>query len=450
VRFTLKGYAGVAGFTDSRAVSRSPRVLRVLSVVGTRPEAIKMAPVVLALEARDDVQHRLCVTAQHRQMLDEVLDLFGPEPAFDLDIMGRASCLHESAAEIMRGLAPVLADERPDWVVVQGDTTTAAIGAVAAFYAGARVAHVEAGLRTHNTREPFPEEVNRRIAGVVTELHLAPTSAARDNLLREGVAPSTVVVTGNPVIDALHLARTMPLPPGSIAERLPPGRRIVLLTTHRRESFGPPLESICAAVADLTRLAPDIHVVIPVHPNPAVSQTVRDALADNPSVTLLEPLGYRELVGLLERCSLVLTDSGGLQEEAPSLGNPVLVLRDVTERAEGVAAGTVRLVGTDRARIVDETLSLLGSPGEMSLMSRRVNPYGDGRAAERIVDALLGLPVQEWAPVAAPTDEPLRIADAASRPPVRARLRDVTRGRPLRGAGTTSASSPSPAASDHA
>jgi UDP-N-acetylglucosamine 2-epimerase (non-hydrolysing) len=377
------------------------RPLRICSVIGTRPEAIKMAPVVRELARRSDVVQTVCVTAQHREMLDDVLELFGIEPDVDLDVMRRgARSLHEASAAVLLGLGALLEEEHHDWVVVQGDTTTAAVGAIAAFYAGARVAHVEAGLRTHTQREPFPEEVNRRIAGVVADLHLAPTSAARANLLREGVSPGAVVVTGNPVLDALHLARTMPLASPSALDALPTDRRLVLLTAHRRESIGAPLASICAAVEEIARRLPDVGFVVPVHPNPAVSATVRAALGSNPAVTLLDPLGYREMVELLERCEIVLTDSGGLQEEAPALGRPVLVLRDVTERSEGVEAGTVRLIGTDRRRIVDEALTLLGSPGELSLMSRKLNPYGDGRAAERIVSALLGEPVDEWMPEA--------------------------------------------------
>jgi UDP-N-acetylglucosamine 2-epimerase (non-hydrolysing) len=368
----------------------------VLSVLGTRPEAIKMAPVVRALAARAGVHSAVCVTGQHREMLDEVLDLFDVAVDHDLDVMRQGQTLHSAAAAILGGLGPVVAQERPDWVIVQGDTTTAAMGAVAAFYGGARVAHLEAGLRTHTPREPFPEEGNRRIAAAVGDLHLAPTAGARDNLLREGIDPRSIVVTGNTVIDALHLAQTLPLPGASAVAALPADRRIVLLTAHRRESIGAPLRSICAAVLELTRRLPEIDVVVPVHPNPSVAQTVTELLGDHPAIHLLPPLGYREMVALLERCEIVLTDSGGLQEEAPALGKPVLVLRDVTERGEGVEAGTVRLIGTDRRRIVDEALALLCSPGELRLMSQRVNPYGDGRSAQRVLAALLGEPVDEW------------------------------------------------------
>jgi UDP-N-acetylglucosamine 2-epimerase (non-hydrolysing) len=369
--------------------------MRILSIFGTRPEAIKMAPVVLELGRRSGVTSRICVTAQHRHMLDEVLDLFGIVPDHDLDVMRPGQSPTAVAAEILRRLEPVLADERPDWVLVQGDTTTAATGALAAFYAGARIAHVEAGLRSHEPRSPFPEEVNRRIAGVIADLHFAPTMTARENLLRENVAPETILVTGNTVIDALQRARMVTTEHSLLAE-IPEDRRIAVVTAHRRESFGPPLERICAAVETLAARFADVQFVFPVHPNPAVRAVVGDKLGGNTSVSLLEPLGYREMVSLLERSWLVLTDSGGLQEEAPSLGKPVLVLRDVTERQEGVAAGTLRLVGTDTGRIVEETTALLSSPGEYALMSQAVNPYGDGRASQRIVDALAGKWVSSW------------------------------------------------------
>jgi UDP-N-acetylglucosamine 2-epimerase (non-hydrolysing) len=290
----------------------------------------------------------------------------------------------------------VLARFRPDWVVVQGDTTTAAVGALAAFYAGARVAHVEAGLRSHSPREPFPEEANRRVVGSIADLHLAPTVGARDNLLREGIAPTGIRVTGNPVIDALVEAQSFPLADDSPVHALPSDRRLLLVTAHRRESFGAPLAQICDALVEILDRVPDTHVAFPVHPNPSVRDTVERRLGGHPAITLLPPLRYRDMVEALTRSTIVLSDSGGLQEEAPSIGKPVLVLRGVTERVEGVAAGTVRLVGTQRSRIVREALTLLGSPGEIALMSRAVNPYGDGRAAGRIVTALLGDPVDEW------------------------------------------------------
>jgi UDP-N-acetylglucosamine 2-epimerase (non-hydrolysing) len=383
------------------AASRAP--LRILSVFGTRPEAIKMAPVVRALRRHsDEIHSRVLVTAQHRELLDEVLELFAIEPDHDLDVMRPGQSPTAVAAEVLRGMEPVLAGERPDWVLVQGDTTTAAIGSIAAFYAGARVAHVEAGLRSHDPREPFPEELNRRIAAVAADVHLAPTRGAARNLLGEGIDPGAIFVTGNPVIDALHEANRMPVGPIPELGGVPDGKRIVLVTTHRRESFGPPLERICRAVWRLVTRFPDVHVVLPAHPNPSVRVTLASHLPESESISVVEPLGYRAMVELLRRSTLVLTDSGGLQEEAPALGKPVLVLRDVTERQEGVDAGACRLVGTDEARILEEASELLSSASENARMSRAVNPYGDGRAAQRIVDALRGLPVHEWTPADVP------------------------------------------------
>jgi UDP-N-acetylglucosamine 2-epimerase (non-hydrolysing) len=379
---------------------RVPR-LAVLSVFGTRPEAIKMAPVIRELERfRDEISASVCVTGQHRELLDDVLETFDVSPDHDLDVMRPGQSPTGVAAEVLRGLEPVLADVRPDWVLVQGDTTTAAMAGLAAFYAGARVAHVEAGLRSHEPRQPFPEEINRRVAGVVADLHFAPTEAARQNLLAEGTPADAVLVTGNTVIDALRLARSTPAAGAALAA-LPARGRIMLVTAHRRESFGAPLQRVCAAVAELVSAYPDVHVAFPVHPNPAVRMAVDGMLAGNDRVSLLPPLGYREMVGLLERATLVLTDSGGLQEEAPSLGKPVLVLRDVTEREEAVQAGAARLVGTDVDRILEGASTLLDSPEAYALMSRAANPYGDGHAAERIVAALRGAAVDEWlAPLA--------------------------------------------------
>jgi UDP-N-acetylglucosamine 2-epimerase (non-hydrolysing) len=379
---------------------RVPR-LAVLSVFGTRPEAIKMAPVIRELERfGGEISASVCVTGQHRELLDDVLETFDVSPDHDLDVMRPGQSPTGVAAEVLRGLEPVLADVRPDWVLVQGDTTTAAMAGLAAFYAGARVAHVEAGLRSHEPRQPFPEEINRRVAGVVADLHFAPTEAARQNLLAEGTPADAVLVTGNTVIDALRLARSTPAAGAALAA-LPARGRIMLVTAHRRESFGAPLQRVCAAVAELVSAYPDVHVAFPVHPNPAVRMAVDGMLAGNDRVSLLPPLGYREMVGLLERATLVLTDSGGLQEEAPSLGKPVLVLRDVTEREEAVQAGAARLVGTDVDRILEGASTLLDSPEAYALMSRAANPYGDGHAAERIVAALRGAAVDEWlAPLA--------------------------------------------------
>lgn len=350
-----------------------------------------MAPVVKELERHPDrIVSRVCVTAQHRGMLDRVLSLFAIAPDHDLDVMSAGQSPTGVASAVLAGLEPVLRAERPDWVLVQGDTTTVMATSLAAFYGGCRVGHVEAGLRTFDKHQPFPEEVNRRVAAVVADLHFAPTPRARDNLLREGVAAESVIVTGNPIVDALRLASGLPddhhgaaLPP------FPPGRRVILVTAHRRENFGEPLAAICAALRAIVRDYPgDVHVVFPVHPNPNVHATVHRLLGDVDGITLTAPLDYFALVQLLKRATLVLTDSGGLQEEAPGLAKPVLVLRDVTERPEGVEAGSARLVGASQARIEREVRTLLDDPAAYASMARAVNPYGDGHAAERIVRAL--------------------------------------------------------------
>jgi UDP-N-acetylglucosamine 2-epimerase (non-hydrolysing) len=369
-----------------------PYPLKVLNIFGTRPEAIKMAPVLKALEAHPDrVQSRVCITAQHRQMLDQVLELFDIVPDHDLDLMTEDQTLAQVTASVFTHLEPVLAAERPDWVLVQGDTTTVMAASLLAFYHRIPVGHVEAGLRTRDKYHPFPEEINRRVAGVVADLHFAPTAWARDNLLHEGVPPETIYVTGNPVIDALLVAAGRPYHPetGPLAG-LPWERRLILVTAHRRENFGRPLERICAALAEIAcRYPDDVHVVYPVHLNPHVQGPVYRLLGDIPNVTLLPPLDYLPLVHLMKGCTLVLTDSGGIQEEAPGLGVPVLVLREVTERPEGVEAGTVRLVGTRTEDILREAGRLLDDPAAYQHMAQAVNPYGDGHAAEYIVESLL-------------------------------------------------------------
>ena len=379
-------------------------MLRVLSVFGTRPEAIKMAPVVKELERHPDrIESRVCVTAQHREMLDQVLDLFSIVPDHDLEVMRDNQTPTQVASAVLARVEEILRVERPDWVLVQGDTTTVAVTSLAAFYAGVRVGHVEAGLRTHDKWQPFPEEVNRRIAGVIAERHFAPTGEARENLLREGIDGGTILVTGNPVIDALQwvVARPFDLDALPVDRAVLEGgeRKLVLVTAHRRENHGPPLERICGALRDLvTRRENPVHVVYPVHLNPNVWDPVHRLLGDVPHVTLTPPLDYLPLVHLMKRAYLVLTDSGGIQEEAPGLGVPVLVLREVTERPEAVAAGTVRVVGTGRERIVTEAARLLDDPTERDRMARAVNPYGDGRAGRRIVASLLGEDVAPFAP----------------------------------------------------
>ncbi|MDD5467952.1 MAG: UDP-N-acetylglucosamine 2-epimerase (non-hydrolyzing) [Anaerolineales bacterium] len=374
--------------------------LRVLSIFGTRPEAVKMAPVVRALADAPGVESLVCVTAQHREMLDQVTGLFGVQPDIDLDLMRPDQSLAELTAAIFTHLDPVLERLKPDWVLVQGDTTTVMAAALLAYYRRVRVGHVEAGLRTGDKWQPFPEEINRRVAGVVTDLHFAPTEWARQNLLREAVPANRVVVTGNPVIDALRYVASLPPTPevGALLERIgmvsasgePSGARLVLVTAHRRENFGKPLEAICAALKAIAEYyGESLRLVYPVHLNPNVQEPVYRLLAGVPNIFLLPPMDYLPWVHLIKRATLMLTDSGGLQEEAPGLGVPVLVLREVTERPEGVQAGTVRLVGADAKRILSETRRLLDDPQAYAAMAHAVNPYGDGQAAVRIVQALL-------------------------------------------------------------
>ena len=365
-------------------------MIRVLSVFGTRPEAIKMAPVVRALRAASErFESLVCVTAQHRAMLDQVLEVFDLEADADLDLMVPGQSPAEIAAGVLEGLPPILRRLRPDVVLVQGDTMTSFAAAFTAFLERVPAGHVEAGLRTGDRWQPFPEEMNRVLTTRIAALHFAPTTVSRDALLAEGVPAPDVYLTGNTVIDAL-LQTVRPdytfATPALAA--LEPGRRLVLVTAHRRESFGAPLRSICEAIRELARRFPDLQFVLPVHPNPEVKATVEEYLCDLPGMHLVAPVDYQEFVHLMARADLVLTDSGGVQEEAPSLGKPVLVLREVTERPEGVAAGTARVVGTDRDRIVAAASELLTSPEAYARMANAVNPYGDGRAAERIAAAL--------------------------------------------------------------
>ena len=371
--------------------------MRILVVFGTRPEAIKLAPVVLALARHPgEFSVRVCVTAQHREMLDQVLDVYAIRPDHDLDVMRPDQTLPDLTATALLALGRVLDAERPDLVVVQGDTTTTMVAALAAFYARIPVAHVEAGLRTRNKRAPFPEEMNRQVTSVIADLHFAPTEGAKQNLLAEGVEASSIHVTGNTVVDALVMARAK-LAGGRVAapelQRLDPAQHaLILVTAHRRESFGTGLENVCRAIRDLVERNPAIAVVFPVHLNPNVRAQVRRVLAGPAAVEdrliLTEPLSYTDLVWVLDRCRLVLTDSGGIQEEAPTFHKPVLVMRDITERPEGVTAGVARLVGTDWHRIREETERLLRDEAAYAAMTGAANPYGDGRAAERIVDVI--------------------------------------------------------------
>ena len=362
---------------------------RVLFVFGTRPEAIKLAPVVTCFgEHAPSIEARVCVTAQHRGLLDQVLEVFGITPDYDLNVMAAGQTLFQSTAAIVQAMEPVFADAQPAFTIVQGDTTTTLCGALASFYARTPVAHVEAGLRTGDYSRPFPEEMNRVIAGRIAELHFAPTARAAENLRAEGVPDDRILVTGNTGIDAL-LRICEKLDGGEVT--VPDGprsqKKLILVTAHRRESFGPDFDRICAALRDIAA-RDDVEIVFPVHPNPNVRKPVHDALGGLANVKLVEPLSYVPFVALMRRAHVILTDSGGIQEEAPSLGKPVLVLREKTERPEAVCSGAAQLVGPDRRRIVQETERLLDDPAEYARRAKTRNPYGDGRASRRIVDAI--------------------------------------------------------------
>jgi UDP-N-acetylglucosamine 2-epimerase (non-hydrolysing) len=372
--------------------------MKVLTVFGTRPEAIKMAPLVKHLQAADGIESRVCVTAQHRQMLDQVLELFEIRPDHDLNVMRPGQDLYSITGEILQSLKPVLAQERPDIVLVHGDTTTTFAATLSSFYQRIPVGHVEAGLRTGNLYSPWPEEANRKLTGALAQLHFAPTAVSRDNLLRENVPASNIVVTGNTVIDALLSVRakleSSAELSGALARRFPflrPGARLLLITGHRRENFGDGFERICRAIATLARRYPDMDLVYPVHLNPNVREPVGRLLSGIANVQLIEPQDYLPFVYLMTRATVILTDSGGIQEEAPALGKPVLVMRDTTERPEAIDAGTARLVGTDEASIADGVALLLDDEGEYRRMAVAHNPYGDGRACERIARSLLSL-----------------------------------------------------------
>lgn len=362
---------------------------RVATVIGTRPEAIKMAPVIRALDADPDLESCVILTGQHRELLEPILPLFGVEVDYDLDLMQPDQTLTGIASVALEKLAPVLAGVRPDLVLVQGDTTTAFIGALCAAYLGIPVGHVEAGLRSYDTANPFPEELNRRLISTIATLHFAPTATSRQNLLRECVPTDRIVVTGNTVIDALLFVadkvEELPLSLPVVGET---GRRTVLVTLHRRESFGPRIEGLLRAIGQLVDEFPDIEVLYPVHPNPNVQRAVRSILSDRERVHLLPPLDYPSFVAAMKRSCLILTDSGGVQEEAPSLGVPVLVLRDETERPEVVEVGAARLVGREPATVLDHATELLSDPVAHGRMVRARNPFGDGCASGRILEAV--------------------------------------------------------------
>ena len=370
-------------------------MIKVLSVFGTRPEAIKMAPLVNLLKQQTDIDSRVCVTGQHREMLDQVLQLFDIKPEYDLAIMKAGQDLYDVTTSILLNIKPVLRDFKPDVVLVHGDTSTTFAAALACYYEKTAVGHVEAGLRTGNIYSPWPEEANRKLTGAITRFHFAPTATSQQNLLNEQVNPAHIVVTGNTVIDALLQVVAKIEDDAVLSQRFADqfpygqdGRRLILVTGHRRESFGAGFEHICAALKQIAQQFPDCDIVYPVHLNPNVREPVFRLLSDAPNVHLIEPQDYLPFVYLMSRSTLVLTDSGGIQEEAPSLGKPVLVMRDTTERPEAVEAGTVKLVGTDQAKIVAEVSKLLTDKAYYDSMSFAHNPYGDGKACQRIIDAI--------------------------------------------------------------
>ena len=366
--------------------------IKVMTVFGTRPEAIKMAPIVLELARHpEDITPIVAVTAQHRDMLDQVLHLFDIRPDYDLDIMAAGQTLFDITSRAMLGLDKVLTEAQPDIVLVHGDTTTTFAGALTVYYHQTTVGHVEAGLRTHNKFSPFPEEMNRKLTGSLADLHFAPTTTAQQNLLTEAVDPTNIFVTGNTVIDALHqtVQDDFQFEDELLRNIDYQNKRVILVTTHRRENLGEPMRHVYKALRQLTEDFADVEVVFPVHKNPKVREVVKQELGGLSKVHLIDPLDYEPFANLMHRSYLILTDSGGVQEEAPALGKPVLVLRDTTERPEAVTAGTVKLIGTDRQRVYDEARKLLTDKEEYSRMAGSCNPYGDGQASQRIIQAIL-------------------------------------------------------------
>ncbi|ADL08777.1 non-hydrolyzing UDP-N-acetylglucosamine 2-epimerase [Thermosediminibacter oceani] len=365
--------------------------IKALTVFGTRPEAVKMAPLVQELKKTNLIDCEVAVTAQHRQMLDQVLSLFDVVPDYDLDIMEDRQTLFDITQRALIGLKEVLEKSKPDLVLVHGDTTTTFVGALASFYMHIKVGHVEAGLRTHNKWLPFPEEMNRKLTGALSDLHFAPTMTARENLIREGVDPKSIFVTGNTVIDALKttVKKDYVFNEPVLNTLDFKKNRVILVTAHRRENLGQPLKDICCGLLDVVNRNPDVVLVYPVHLNPAVWDTAHEILGNHERIILLSPLDTDELHNLMARCYMVLTDSGGLQEEAPSLGKPVLVLRNETERPEAVKAGTVKVIGTARENVLREAEVLLSDEDEYARMANAVNPYGDGFASRRIVESIL-------------------------------------------------------------
>ena len=371
--------------------------LRLLNIIGTRPEAVKMSPVIKVARDHPDIESFLCVTAQHRQMLDQVLDVFDITPDYDLNLMQPNQSLAQITASILTNLEPILNQIQPDWIFVQGDTTTVMTAALLSFYNRIKIGHVEAGLRTGDKWQPFPEEINRKIAGVVADLHLAPTEGARQNLLKEGVENWRIYVTGNPAIDALRMITSHPAPQEIQAlfdqhQIGKAGKKLILVTAHRRENFGQPITDICLALKTLAKkYEGQFHFVYPVHLNPNIQEPVYRLLSDQKNITLLPPLDYLPMAHLLKEAYLVLTDSGGIQEEAAGLQKPALVLREVTERPEGVDAGVLRLVGTNPEKITRNIEELIEDQKAYLKMSQSKNPFGDGHAAEKIIESLLDL-----------------------------------------------------------
>ncbi len=364
--------------------------IKVMTIFGTRPEAIKMAPLIKALEKNDDIISKVCVTAQHRQMLDQVLAVFNIKPDYDLNIMKERQSLSGITSSALTGLEGVIKDEKPDIVLVHGDTTTTFAGSLAAFYNKVKVGHVEAGLRTFDKYFPYPEEMNRCLTSRIADLHFAPTSLAMNNLLREGIDERNIFVTGNTVIDAMAstVDKNYTFSNETLRNLDFKKRKVIFITAHRRENWGEPLENICNGLKEIAEKYQDVEIVYLVHLNPVVQDTANSILGGLDRVHLLPPLDIKETHNLMDRCYMVMTDSGGLQEEAPNLGKPVLVLRDVTERPEAVKAGTVKVIGTNKDRIVKEASALLEDKNEYGLMSKAVNPFGDGKASSRIVDAI--------------------------------------------------------------
>jgi len=375
-------------------------VLKILTIIGTRPESIKMAPVIKSLmNYPEEIKSVVCVTAQHREMLDQALKIFGIVPDYDLNLMNPNQSLSLLTANVLTGLDKLITFEKPDWVLVQGDTTTAMAASLVAYYHRIKLGHVEAGLRTNDKFQPFPEEINRRITDLLADAYFAPTQNSRMNLLREGICSESIVVTGNTVIDALMMIsqRVAGRPLDSRMSTSIKNRLLILVTVHRRESFGKPLENICHALARIAyRYQDKIQMVYPVHLNPNVRKTVYEILSGIPNISLIEPVNYEELVGLMSKAYLIMTDSGGIQEEAPTLHKPVLVLRDVTERPEAIEADAAKLIGTDADRIYSETVRLIEEPEIYYQMSNAINPYGDGQASQRIVQFLLGKPIEAF------------------------------------------------------